>query len=92
MKRRLKEFNLLLERIEDGNYHPDEIPEGFDIKAIVDEEPNRERKVASMMNNPVKFLKKKDFFSAGKALNRSTGNPLETECRNVLETEQEPYQ
>ena len=89
MKRRLKEFNLLLERIEDGKYNPDDIPEGFDIHEIIEEQPKHERKVASMVNNPVDHLKRKNYFSSKKSLNQSTERPLDTECRTVLQTEQE---
>ena len=89
MRRRLKEFNLLLERIEDGNYNPEDIPEGFDVHQIVEKQPKLERKVASMINNPVDFLSRKDYFSSKKQLNRSTERPLDTECRTVLQTEPE---
>ena len=90
IKRRLKEFNLLLERIEDGKYDAHEIPPGFDIRDIANEQPMDERKVASMANNYTDSVKKKDYFSSGKVLNRSAGKPLDTECRNIFETEPSP--
>lgn len=88
MKRRLKQFDLFLERIEKGDYDPGEIPEGFDVKDITEMQPEVKKRAASMIDNPLDYFKTDGRYSSGKMQNRSLEFPLETECRNVLETEQ----
>ena len=53
VKKRLKMFNKLIERIEDGKYDPKEIPEGFDVSDIVNTHKLPVRAIKSM--NPSKI-------------------------------------
>lgn len=90
---RLKLFQKLIERIEDGDYESREIPEGFDVTPIVNRNKIPERKIRSMVDNSLK-LSPKNTRSRPKRTslilvntNQQFNDNLETEAREILKTE-----
>ena len=78
VKKRLKSFNKLLDRIEDGDYESNEIPPGFDVTDIINRNKIPQRRIKSMADNRLDQA----------AENSTNTKVLETEEREILESEE----